>query len=276
MHLPRGHGQAEKTIIKNVTKPDSRLLDSGRPERPFDVAFAQPTRQSSTYLPKIAQTKRYEGFGFEFGVENDKLRREFMQAYHACISFIDAQIGVVLDALKRSGQWDDTIVVLTSDHGYLLGENFMWAKVMLFETCDRVPLVIRVPKSIENAGTTFGSSSEGLVELVDLFPTFAQLCDVTPPSELQGRSLTAMLSDPTSNGKEIVYTVVTRGKELGKAIRTQRYRYTLWHTEEELYDLAADPHEQTNLANSPKHAKTLEEMQTNLTNAEARAVSRRR
>ncbi len=137
-----------------------------------------------------------------------------MQAYHACISFIDAQIGVVLDALKQSGQWDDTIVVLTSDHGYLLGEKFMWGKVMLFETCDRVPLVIRVPKSIENAATTPGSSSEGLVELVDLFPTLAELCDVTPPSELQGRSLTGMLRDPTSSGKEVVYTVVTRGDKL--------------------------------------------------------------
>ena len=194
-----------------------------------------------------------------------------MQAYHACISFIDAQIGMVLDALKQSGQWDDTIVVLTSDHGYLLGEKFMWGKVMLFETCDRVPLVIRVPGQ-----TKPGSTSEGLVELVDLFPTLAELCDVTPPSELQGRSLTAMLRDPTSSGKDVVYTVVTRGKPLGKAIRTQRYRYTLWHTGEELYDLAVDPHEQTNLADSPKHAKTLKTMRKTLTSAEARAVSRSR
>ena len=96
-------------------------------------------------VPKIAQTKRYEEFGFEFGVENDDLRREYIQAYHACISFIDAQIGLVLDALKRSGHAEDTIVVLTSDHGYMLGEKFMWGKVMLFEQCDRVPFVIRVP-----------------------------------------------------------------------------------------------------------------------------------
>ena len=94
---------------------------------------------------KIAQTKRYEEFGFEFGVENDDLRREYIQAYHACISFIDAQIGLVLDALKRSGHAEDTIVILTSDHGYMLGEKFMWGKVMLFEQCDNVPLVIRAP-----------------------------------------------------------------------------------------------------------------------------------
>jgi iduronate 2-sulfatase len=272
------HGDKPFFMACGIHKPHGPFL---APDKYFamypkaDLRFTPASLEFWKTVPKIAQTKRYEGFGFEFGVENDELRREYMQAYHACISFIDAQIGVVLEALKRSGQWEDTIVVLTSDHGYLLGEKFMWGKVMLFETCDRVPLVIRVPNSIENAATTPGSSSEGLVELVDLFPTLAELCDVTPPSDLQGRSLTAMLSDPTSSGKEIVYTVVTRGKELGKAIRTQRYRYTLWHTGEELYDLAADPHEQTNLANSPQHAKTLEEMRTNLTSAEARAVSRR-
>ncbi len=275
----KAHGDKPFFMACGIHKPHVPFL---APDKYFamypkaDLQFTPASLEFWKTVPKIAQTKRYEGFGFEFGVENDDLRREYMQAYHACISFIDAQIGVVLDALKQSGQWDDTIVVLTSDHGYLLGEKFMWGKVMLFETCDRVPLVIRVPKSIENAATTPGSSSEGLVELVDLFPTLAELCDVTPPSELQGRSLIGMLRDPASSGKEIVYTVVTRGETSGKAIRTQRYRYTRWPTGEELYDLSKDPHEQTNLANSPKHAKTLEKMRTNLTSAEANAVSRRR
>jgi iduronate 2-sulfatase len=236
-----------------------------------DLQFTPASLEFWKTVPKTAQTKRYEGFGFKFGVENDDLRREYMQAYHACISFIDAQIGIVLDALKESGQWDNTIVVLTSDHGYLLGEKFMWGKVMLFETCDRVPLVIRVPGQ-----TTPGSTSKGLVELVDLFPTLAELCEVNRPSELQGRSLVPMLRDPTSRGKEIVYTVVTRGKPLGKAIRTQRYRYTLWPTGEELYDLSNDPREEINLASSPNHAKTLELMRKNLTKAEAKAVSKKR
>ena len=247
------------------------------PDKYFDMypkaglEFTPASLEFWKTVPKVAQTKRYEGFGFEFGVEDDDLRREYMQAYHACISFIDAQIGVVLNALKQSGQWDNTIVVLTSDHGYLLGEKFMWGKVMLFETCDRVPLVVRVPGQ-----TKSGSSSEGLVELVDLFPTLAELCDVTPPSELQGRSLVPMLHDPASGGKDVAYTVVTRGKPLGKAIRTQRYRYTLWPTGEELYDLSVDPQEQTNLAGSPKHASTLKMMRKNLGKAEARAVSKTR
>ena len=275
----KAYGDQPFLMACGIQKPHVPFL---APDKYFDMypkADLQFTPASLEFwktVPKIAQTKRYEGFGFEFGVENDDLRREYMQAYHACISFIDAQIGVVLDALKQSGHWDDTIVVLTSDHGYLLGEKFMWGKVMLFETCDRVPLIIRVPKSIENAATTPGTSSEGLVELVDLFPTLAELCDVTPPSELQGRSLTAMLRDPAASGKEVVYTVVTRGDKLGKAIRTQRHRYTWWPTGEELYDLSKDPHEQTNLADSPKHSKTLETMRTKLTSAEAIGVSRKR
>ncbi len=218
---------------------------------------------------------RYEGFGFEFGVEDDDLRRDYMQAYHACISFIDAQIGVVFDALQRTGHWDDTIIVLTSDHGYLLGEKFMWGKVMLFETCDRVPLVIRVPASAKSRRTQDGSSSEGLVELVDLYPTLAELCDVTPPEELQGRSIAAMLGDPTAAGKEVAYTVVSRGPQLGKAIRTSEWHYTLWPDDsEELYNLKTDPHEDMNLARSPQDAETIKSMRGLLECAESTAKSR--
>jgi len=238
-----------------------------------ELKFTPASLEFWETVPRIAQTKRYEGFGFEFGVENEDLRRDYVQAYHACISFIDAQIGIMLDALRRTGHWDDTIVVLTSDHGYLLGEKFMWGKVMLFETCDRVPLIIRVPQSVEIGSTTPGSSSEGLVELIDLFPTLAELCGVTPPSELQGRSLVGMLKDPDSTGKEVVYTVVTRGERLGKAIRTQRFRYTLWPTGEELYDLHSDPHECTNLANSPKYSGTMATLREQLDAAEALAHS---
>ena len=241
-----------------------------------ELTFTPASLEFWKNVPEIARTKRYEGFGFEFGVENDDLRREYMQAYHACISFIDAQIGVVLDALKESGHWDDTIVVLTSDHGYLLGEKFMWGKVMLFETCDRVPLIIRVPNSVGEITTQSGSSSHGLVELVDLFPTLAELCGVTPPEELQGRSLAPMLKDPATKGKDFVYTVVTRGKHLGQAIRTPRFRYTKWPVGEELYDLGSDPRETKNLAQSPAHAKTIALLRETLSAAETQALSKAR
>lgn len=223
-------------------------------------------------VPKTAQTKRYSGFGFQFGVENDRLRREYVQAYHACISFIDAQVGSILDALQKNGHWENTIVVLTSDHGYLLGEKFMWGKVMLFESCDRVPLIVRIPKSVRDVAEP-GTVTEGLVELIDLFPTLTELCDIHTPSELQGQSMTGLLENPQGNGKDVAYTVVTRGKELGKAIRTQRYRFTQWHTGEELYDLVDDPEETRNLARQKEYSETLVLMRSKLGLAEKRAKS---
>jgi iduronate 2-sulfatase len=268
----KAHGEKPFFMACGIHKPHVPFL---APDKYFDMypraglKFTPASLEFWKQAPKIAQTKRYEGFGFEFGVENDSLRREYMQAYHACISFIDAQIGFVLDALKRTGHWDDTIVVLTSDHGYLLGEKFMWGKVMLFETCDRVPLVVRVPGQ-----TTPGSSSEGLVELVDLYPTLTELCDATPPPDLQGRSLAPMLSDPRAAGKAVAYTVVTRGPNLGKAVRTDRWRYTLWPGGEELYDLKSDPAEEKNLAASQQHADVLTVMKSLLVQVEAVAVSK--
>lgn len=272
--LRKAHGDKPFFMACGIHKPHVPFL---APDKYFamypkaELKFTPASLEFWKTVPKVAQTKRYQGFGFEFGVENDELRREYMQAYHACISFIDAQIAIVLEALKQSGHWGDTIVVLTSDHGYLLGEKFMWGKVMLFETCDRVPLLIRVPGQ-----TTPGSVSEGLVELVDLYPTLADLCDVTPPEELQGRNMSTMLRDPASDGKQVVYTVVSRGKRLGKAIRTQRYRYSRWQTGEELYDLAEDLHERKNLADHPKYGSTLETMRKHLADVEAKAVARKR
>ena len=239
---------------------------------PEDLVFTPATLEFWKQAPEIAQTKRYEGFGFQFGKRNDSRRREFMQAYHACISFIDAQIGIIFDALKRSGHWEDTIVVLTSDHGYLLGEKFMWGKVMLFEMCDRVPLVIRAPGQ-----TRPGSISEGLVELVDLFPTLAELCYIEAPEELQGTSLVPMLRDPEKPGKQVAYTVVMRGPTPGKAIRTDRWHYNSWpNRSEELYDLQNDPHENRNLADQAAHKKTLKLVRRLLKQMETTALAQKR
>lgn len=209
--------------------------------------------------PHSAIDKRYEGFGFELGIENDSLRREYTQAYHACITFIDTQIGKIFAEVKRQGLWENTIIVLTSDHGYQLGEHFMWGKVTLFEVCARVPMIVRVPGM-----TPAGSKSKGLIELVDLFPTLAELCSVPIPDETQGKSFVPMLADPTAPGKPVAYTMVKRGEERGRAIRTHRYRYALWPDGEELYDLENDPHEYTNLANSTEHRELLEQMRGHL------------
>ncbi len=268
------HGEKPFFMACGIHKPHVPYL---APDKYFEMypkaklQFAPASPDFWDHVPKIAQTSRHVEFGFEFGVENDALRREYIQAYHACISFIDAQIGLVFDALKRSGHWDDTIVVLISDHGYMLGEKFMWGKVMLFEQCDRIPMIIRAP-GITNPGST----SEGLVELVDLFPTLAELCTVNPPEDLQGQSIVSILRNPDTPGKEVAYTVVSRGDKLGKAIRTDRWRYTRWSTGEELYDLQTDPDENSNLAESAQHLATLQRLRMLLSRTESRAAAKRR
>ena len=254
-----------------IHKPHGPFL---APDKYFDLypkeklQFKTPPSNFWDQAPKSAMTNRYEGFDFEFGVENDPLRREYMQAYHACISFIDAQIGLIFDALEKNGHWDNTVVVLISDHGYHLGDHFMWGKVTLFEICNRVPMVIRAPGM-----TTPGSTSQGLTELVDIFPTLAELCGVQVPRDIQGKSLVPMLKDPSVPGKDRVYTVVARGQNLGKAVRTQRWRYTLWKDGEELYDLKNDIEELHNLVHSAEYKEILLSMRMHLAEMEKVAVS---
>ena len=224
-----------------------------------ELDFVKPPADFWEQAPKTAMVKRCSAFGFELGQENDALRREYMQAYHACISFVDAQIGRIFDSLERNDFWDDTIVVLISDHGYQLGEHFMWGKVTLFETCARVPMIIHAPGM-----TRAGETTAALAELVDLYPNLAELCGIEAPDDLQGRSLVTNLADTQVAGKAATYTVVTRRDQLGKAIRTQEWRYALWPDGEELYHLKEDPEEHRNLANDPGHQRVLAEMRSRL------------
>ncbi|MCO8121021.1 sulfatase [Stieleria sp. TO1_6] len=223
--------------------------------------------------PPLAISKRYQAFGFELEEENDELRRKYTQAYHACISFIDAQISLLFDALQRNGRWDDTIIILTSDHGYHLGEHALWGKVTLFEECARVPMIVRVPGLTKD-----GANSEALVELVDLFPTLVELCAITGPNELQGNSLVPLLENPNANGRLAAYTVVSRGKTLGRSIHTSRWHYGEWGSEDqaELYDLINDPYEDNNLASNPRFAEQRRQMHSLLIETRKSAESKRK
>ncbi|MBL9188886.1 MAG: sulfatase [Opitutaceae bacterium] len=251
----RTHGDRPFLIACGFHKPHIPFL---APDAYFklypksSLPLIRPPSDDWSDIPAIADTKQYLDYGFPSkGAENEALRREFTQAYYACISFIDAQLGLIIDALQSSGQWENTIIVFIGDHGYLLGEHFMWGKVMLFEESSRTPMLVRVP-----ALTRAGRSSNALVELVDLFPTLAELCGVTPPAHLQGRSLVPLLRDPAAQGKNHAYTVVRRGEDLGRSVRFDRWRYTEWGPpgQSELYNLATDPNEWTNLARVPEHA----------------------
>ena len=184
-------------------------------------------------------------------------------AYYAAISYMDAQVGVLLDALHRLELDDRTIVVFMSDHGYHLGEHGgQWHKLSLFDESVRIPLIVAAP------GRKPGTSLR-LVESVDLYPTLADLCGLSSPVALEGTSFKPLLDDPIRPWKQAVFSVVSRPREklqpddpnfgdmgsLGRTVFDGRWRYTTWPDgSEELYDHHHDPLEYENLAAEPSQA----------------------
>ncbi|MCG6157466.1 sulfatase [Rubinisphaera margarita] len=177
--------------------------------------------------------------------------RKSLQAYYACVSFVDAQVGRLLKALDEEGLADSTTVVLWSDHGYHLGEhNGIWQKRCLFEESAGAPLLIREPGASGN-----GTACEKIVEFIDIYPTVVDLCGLEVPDDLPGTSLKLLLENPQREWSRPAYTQVLRPGDgepvMGRSIRTDRWRYTEWNRGEEgreLYDHQTDPHEFNNLA----------------------------
>ena len=189
--------------------------------------------------------------------------RATIQAYYASISFLDANVGRVLDALDRLGLAQNTVVVFISDHGYLLGERGQWMKQMLFERSARAPLIVAGP-----GVAATGQASQRIVEFVDLYPTLADLTGLKPPSGLHGRSLTPLLKDPRIAWNRPAITQVRRGNPangffMGYTVRTEQWRYTEWDDGKqgiELYDEMVDPAELRNLAGEPGTSKIIAQM----------------
>jgi uncharacterized sulfatase len=178
--------------------------------------------------------------------------KELIRAYWACVSFVDAQVGKILDAVNRLDLSGNTIVVLVSDHGYHLGEQGWWSKHTLYEASTRVPLIIRAPGM-----EVVGSSSRRLVELIDLYPTLVELTGLEPPPGIEGRSLVPLLDDPESAWKLAAYSQLTLGRNEGRSVRTKDLRYTEWSGEQrlvELFDYASDPTERIDRAADPAFA----------------------
>lgn len=195
-----------------------------------------------TIAPKWAYWTQPTNFGL-----TEKQRLEAMQAYFATILFLDAQVGKLLSALKRTGQEDRTTVVFWSDHGYGLGEHGQWMKQTVFEHAARTPLLMA------GAGVKArGKACRRTVELLDLYPTLAGLCGLQDiPAHLHGRSIQPLLENPNAPWDHPAVTQVHRNQIRGYSLRTERYRYTMWdhgREGEELYDYQTDPRELKNLA----------------------------
>jgi iduronate 2-sulfatase len=192
-----------------------------------------------------------------FGVTIDQAR-ECKQAYYAAISFVDAQIGRVLDAMDRLKLWDNTVVVFWSDHGYHLGEHGLWMKQSLFEGSARVPMIIAAPGA--KGG---GRGSLRTVELLDLYPTLADLAGLKAPKGLEGASLRALLEDPSAAWSRDAYTQVERNGFAGYSVRSERWRYVEWDDGKkgaELYDEEKDPGELVNLAEEAAQKEVLADL----------------
>ena len=203
----------------------------------------------------------------------DLQKREAIQAYYASISFVDTQLGRVIEALNDTGLADNTLIVFVSDHGYQLGLHGLWQKKDLFENTTRTPLIMVAPRQL-NAGTR----SDALVELVDIYPTLVSLAGLDKPdSRLHGINLQSVLAGQQaprraafSQSWSAAHLVRPERRDMeimGYTIRTDRYRYTEWAGGKEgveLYDYLVDPNEVQNLALNTEYGVIVAQMQSTL------------
>jgi iduronate 2-sulfatase len=237
-----------------------RYFDLFPPEKmPLPEDFA-PTPTADDAVPRYAL--RYNLDLFYEERPTPERAKAAIAAYYACESFMDTELGRVLDALERLGRRDNTLIVLWGDHGWHLGEKGMWAKGTLFDVSARAPLVIVDPRK-----TTAGRACPRTVQFVDIYPTLVELCGLAAPPGLEGTSLVPLLDDPSAAWDKPAFTLVAREDWLARSVRTERWCYTEWDEGRrgvELYDLEADPRESRNLAKDPKHAAVIAELKKRL------------
>ncbi|MEQ8786028.1 MAG: sulfatase [Pirellulaceae bacterium] len=232
---------------ESITLPEN---DAPPKDAPTFAAHNSPESRSYDDIPRggaIAKQKQ----------------RQLLRAYYASVSYVDAQIGRVLDALEDNGLAENTVVVLVSDHGYHFGEHGMWNKLTNFEEATRATLIVRAP------GHKPGRSPR-LVELVDLYPTLCALCDVPPSADLEGTSFAPLLDAPDRPWKTAAFSQANPRGVMGYSLRTERYRYVAWRKNgevvaEELYDHRRDTGENVNLAESSEKQVVLEQLRGQLT-----------
>ena len=236
---------------------------------------------SPTDVPAIAMhpSREIRGYGHvpkDRDFTGEEIRH-YRLGYYASISFLDAQVGEILDALDESDLANDTIVVFTSDHGFHIGEHTLWGKTSNFELDARVPLIIAAPDHPKSHGQT----TQALAELVDLYPTLASLAGIAGdlPKDLDGVSLQPVIDDPNTSVKDAAFTQhqhpfygsSKNWQAWGYSIRTDQWRYTEWRAiadgiviARELYDHENDPKEPRNLAANPDHRDTVNKLASRL------------
>ena len=223
------------------------------PEKLPTAAYTQPPKGAPKYAGKtLGELNQYKPIPQD-GPLTDEMTRTLIHGYYAAVSYMDAQVGRVLDELKRLQLQQDTIVVLWGDHGYHLGDHGSWTKHTNYEQANRIPLVIVAP------GTTrAGTSNKSPVETVDIYPTLCELAGLPipdGPQSIDGESLVPLLNGTADSVSDHAYHCFPKAGKMGRAIRTQRYRMVEWKSfgsngpaEFELYDYQHDPLETQNIA----------------------------
>jgi arylsulfatase A-like enzyme len=222
------------------------------PQKYFDLYPLAGIQRPKVLAGDLDDTKGHDRVSWHAWVlaneEQHKMWERMIQGYQASITFMDAQLGRVLDALDASAAAKNTIIVLWSDHGMAFGEKENWEKFTLWERSTRVPLIIAAP-GVSRAGARVVSPAS----LIDLYPTLCELSGLPVPPQCEGESLVPQLRNPTAPRRTPAITTQTMGKQSGHAVRDERWRYIRYFDGfEELYDHHADPDEFTNLAANPK------------------------
>jgi arylsulfatase A-like enzyme len=229
-----------------VTLPDNMFF-------PYDLPRA--------FNYNWGEMRAYHGIPKQ-GPVSDETARQLIRGYHACVSFIDVQIGRLLDGLQELGLADNTIIVLWGDHGWQLGEHGFWCKHTNFEIAARTPVLIAAP------GVAGGRVSRRLIEYIDIYPTLCDLAGLPVPEHVQGESVRPLLEDAEAEHKPAIFT--RHGG--GDAVRTDRFRYMEMRSRGGrgelqgvgLFDLAQDPEENQNVAEQPAYAQTREQLKAML------------
>jgi len=218
-------------------------------ELPDNMFF--PHNLPAAFQYDWGELRAYHGISKQ-GPVSEETAQTLIRGYYASVSFVDAQLGRLLDALEELGVADNTVIVLWGDHGFQLGEHGFWCKHTNFEIASRTPLLIAAP------GIEGGRVSRRLVEFIDIYPTLCDLAGLPQPDHLQGQSMLPLLLDAEAEHKQAVYT--RHGG--GDAVRTERWRYKEMRSDGGLgdllgvglFDLENDPDENQNVAEDPAHA----------------------
>jgi iduronate 2-sulfatase len=256
----------------------ARLTIADNPAPPRDVpaaAMALPMDELRGTYPKDVRVPPpgqpdeppAEPYDLPRGPLTPEQQVQLRRGYYACVSYVDAQVGRLLEELDRLGLSENTVIAVVGDHGFHLGEHGLWGKLTNFETANRVPFIVSAPHRF--AG---GHRTDALVELVDLYPTLAELAGLPLPGHLEGVSAVPLFAAPERPWKRAAFSQYPRPGLMGYSMRTERYRFTRWQSLEnpakadgvELYDHLRDPAENVNLADDPAHAALVAQLTAQL------------